>query len=71
MDVDTVAVKTRNDEAQMRAPDAAPMPGPGEMACAVCGRDLWWTGQPPDIDGDVWICGECDAARNFDSLEDC
>jgi len=39
-------------------------------ACAVCGRDLWWCGLPPALDGDVWICGECDAARNFDSLED-
>ncbi len=52
------------------APDPRSTPGPGEMACAVCGRDLWWCGLPPDIDGDVWICGECDAARNFDSLED-
>jgi len=45
--------------------------GEGDVtACAVCGRDLWWCGLPPALDGDVWICGECDAARNFDSLED-
>ena len=35
--------------------------------CSGCGRDLWWAGQP-SMDGNAWICGECDAARNFDAL---
>jgi D-arabinose 1-dehydrogenase-like Zn-dependent alcohol dehydrogenase len=37
--------------------------------CAICGRDLWWTGLPPARDGDAWICGDCDAARNFEALD--
>ena len=39
------------------------------VACASCGRALWWDGQPPSRDGDRWICGDCDAARNFDALD--
>ena len=50
-------------------PVATNAPDP-DAVCASCGRDLWWCGLPPDLDGNVWICGECDAARNFDSLED-
>jgi hypothetical protein len=42
---------------------------PQTEVCAICGRDLWWTGQPPSRDGDAWICGECDAARNFEALD--
>lgn len=36
--------------------------------CSGCGRDLWWAGQP-SMDGNAWICGECDAARSFDALD--
>lgn len=50
------------------APILASAPDLGTI-CASCGRDLWWCDLPPDRDGDAWICGECDAARNFDSLE--
>jgi hypothetical protein len=37
--------------------------------CTGCGRDLWWTGEEPSMDGGGWICGECDAARGFDALD--
>jgi hypothetical protein len=37
--------------------------------CAICGRELWSDGLPPAQDGDAWICGDCDAARNFASLD--
>ncbi len=37
--------------------------------CSGCGRDLWWTGQAPSMDGNAWICSECDAARSFDALD--
>jgi hypothetical protein len=41
----------------------------GELdTCAACGRDLWAFG-PPAQDGDVWICADCDAARNLDVLD--
>ena len=32
--------------------------------CAICGRALWSDGLPPARDGDAWICGDCDQARN-------
>ncbi len=38
-------------------------------SCAMCGRPLGWDGQPPARDGDAWICGDCDAARNFEALD--
>ncbi|MDQ2934628.1 MAG: hypothetical protein M3R49_06550 [Chloroflexota bacterium] len=37
--------------------------------CAICGRDLWSDGLPPARDGSAWICGDCDQARNFESLD--
>lgn len=37
--------------------------------CAICGRELWSDGLPPARDGDAWICGDCDAARNFAVLD--
>lgn len=40
-----------------------------EDVCAICGRDLWSDGLPPAPDGDAWICGDCDAARNFATLD--
>jgi hypothetical protein len=43
-------------------------PDPAET-CAICGRELWWDGQPPALDGSAWICGDCDAARNFETLD--
>lgn len=36
--------------------------------CASCGRPIGWNDQPASADGGVLICGECDAARNFDVL---
>ena len=36
--------------------------------CAICGRPLWSDGLPPAQDGDAWICGDCDQARNFGTL---
>ena len=40
-----------------------------EDPCAICGRPLWWDGVPPARDGDAWICGDCDQARNFLALD--
>ena len=40
-----------------------------DETCAICGRDLWSDGLPPAQDGDAWICGDCDAARNFAALD--
>ena len=37
--------------------------------CAICGRELWSDGLPPALDGEAWICGDCDAARNFTALD--
>jgi hypothetical protein len=34
-------------------------------SCAICGRDLWSDGLAPARDGNAWICGDCDQARNF------
>lgn len=42
---------------------------PEPEVCAICGRDLWSDGLPPERDGDAWICGDCDAARNFLALD--
>jgi hypothetical protein len=36
--------------------------------CAICGRVLWSDGLPPARDGDAWICGDCDQARNTETL---
>lgn len=38
-------------------------------ACPICGRNLWSDGLAPARDGNAWICGDCDAARNFDTLD--
>ena len=38
-----------------------------EEHCPICGRELWSDGLPPARDGDAWICGDCDAARNSDA----
>ena len=55
----------RSSDAPEPAADDVPEPyGP----CSGCGRDLWWAG-PPSMDGNAWICGECDNARNFDALD--
>ena len=35
--------------------------------CAICGRDLWSDGLTPALDGNAWICGDCDQARNFEA----
>ncbi len=40
-----------------------------EETCAICGRDLWSDGLAPARDGNAWICGDCDAARNFAALD--
>jgi hypothetical protein len=40
-----------------------------ESVCAICGRELWSDGLPPAKDGHAWICGDCDQARNFESLD--
>ena len=37
--------------------------------CAICGRDLWSDGLAPERDGERWICGDCDQARNFGALD--
>ena len=37
--------------------------------CAICGRVLGTDGLPPALDGDAWICGDCDAARTFLALD--
>ena len=37
-------------------------------ACAICGRELWSDSLPPARDGNDWICGDCDQARNLESL---
>lgn len=37
--------------------------------CAICGRKLWSDGLPPAQDGKAWICGDCDQARTFESLD--
>ena len=39
------------------------------QVCAICGRELWSDGLPPAIDGNAWICGDCDAARSFEALD--
>ena len=56
------------DHAPMTLPADHPEPD-AEDACAICGRDLWSNGLPPARDGDAWICGDCDAARNFTALD--
>jgi hypothetical protein len=40
-----------------------------ELTCAICGRVLWSDGLPPAQDGNAWICGDCDQARNFETLD--
>ena len=37
--------------------------------CAICRRELWSDGLPPAQDGSHWICGDCDQARNYESLD--
>ncbi|MCA1570324.1 MAG: hypothetical protein LC798_08415 [Chloroflexi bacterium] len=43
-------------------------PEPTDL-CATCGRALWSDELPPAQDGDAWICGDCDQARNFEALD--
>jgi hypothetical protein len=38
-------------------------------ACAICGRELWSDRLPPAIDGNAWICGDCDATRKITALD--
>jgi transcription elongation factor Elf1 len=40
-----------------------------QLTCAICGRVLWSDGLPPAQDGNAWICGDCDQARNFEALD--
>jgi hypothetical protein len=51
--------------------ESAGDPPPVEFveACAMCGGDLWADGLAPALDGDAWICGDCDQARNFTALD--
>ena len=42
---------------------------PDEEHCAICHRVLWSDGLPPAQDGNAWICGDCDQARNFETLD--
>jgi ribosomal protein S27AE len=37
--------------------------------CPICGRDIWSDGLLPAQDGSRWICGDCDQARNFETLD--
>ncbi len=59
----------------MTSPDGHPADDPAQglesepEVCAICGRELWSDGLPPALDGDAWICGDCDAARNFLALD--
>lgn len=32
-------------------------------------RDLWSDGLTPASDGNAWICGDCDQARNVESFD--
>jgi len=43
-------------------------PEPTVEVCVSCGRPIGWDGQPASVEGGALICGECDAARNFDVL---
>ena len=45
------------------------MQPPADGVCAVCGRNLCADWLEPARDGEAWICGDCDAALNFDALE--
>jgi hypothetical protein len=40
-----------------------------EARCGICGRELWSDGLPLAQDGTAWICGDCDQARTFESLD--
>ena len=54
-----------------RDPYEAPATEPDlHRLCDSCGRELWTDGLPPARDGDAWICGDCDAARNLDVVVD-
>jgi hypothetical protein len=58
-------------EADGRPASVSSPPSPEDgVVCASCGKDLWWRSLPPAMEGNVWVCGECDAAINFDSLEE-
>lgn len=46
-----------------------PSPDQDAPACGICGRELGSDGLPPSRDGDAWICGDCDEARSFGTLE--
>lgn len=48
------------------ATDATDAP---DAPCAICGRELWSDGLAPALDADEWICGDCDQARTFQSLD--
>jgi len=52
------------------SPDRRDRPVDAELnsgRCAICGRDLWSDGLTPALDGNAWICGDCDQARNFEA----
>jgi hypothetical protein len=48
------------------APPVEPDP---EDFCPICRRPLWSDRLAPVADGDAWICGDCDQARNFTALD--
>jgi hypothetical protein len=56
-----------NDQADDHQP-ADSLADAAAQTCPICGRELWSDGLAPALDGDAWICGDCDAARNFDAL---
>jgi len=45
-----------------------PAPDLSEI-CPICRRPLWSDGLEPAQDGEAWICGNCDQARNFTALD--
>jgi hypothetical protein len=54
---------TPSDDRDTRPTDADLITG----RCAICGRDLWSDSLTPARDGNAWICGDCDQARNFEA----
>jgi hypothetical protein len=61
---------TSNDDSSARSEDdpTEEVAVDHQATCAICGRALWSDGLPPARDGDSWICGDCDQARNFETL---
>lgn len=51
-------------------PDEGREPDDAAEVCAECGRELWINGTPPVMEGNAWICTDCDAANNLDVMLD-